>query len=95
MHPLPHITFLRPKNNLKFLKHPYQAIKNFPIFHNIQCTEHFQQIKKCIPLIIQPPQNNPPLMPPTKIHQPTHLNYPPLTPKIPKNLHHSSNLQLQ
>ncbi|WP_186310063.1 malate:quinone oxidoreductase, partial [Staphylococcus saprophyticus] len=34
--PLPHITFLTPKNNLQFLKHPYQPIKEFPMFHNIE-----------------------------------------------------------
>uniref|UniRef100_UPI001649A5B1 malate:quinone oxidoreductase n=1 Tax=Staphylococcus pasteuri TaxID=45972 RepID=UPI001649A5B1 len=88
------ITFVTPKNNLKFLKHPYQKIKPFPIFHNIQYTQDIHLITNSIPLIIKPPQHHPTYIPPTKINQRTHLNYPQLTPKIPQHLQQTHNLHL-
>uniref|UniRef100_UPI00164999E1 malate:quinone oxidoreductase n=1 Tax=Staphylococcus pasteuri TaxID=45972 RepID=UPI00164999E1 len=81
-------------NNVQFLKHPYHPINHFPIFHNIQYTQHIQQITKSIPLIIQ--THNPShIIPPTKINQPTHLNFPHLTPKIPQTIQQHPNPNLQ
>lgn len=46
IHPLPHISFVRGKNNVKFLKDRYEAMKNFPMFDNIEYTEDIEEMRK-------------------------------------------------
>ncbi|WP_391543827.1 malate:quinone oxidoreductase, partial [Staphylococcus warneri] len=64
------------------------------MFNNIQYTEDIQQITKSLPLIIHP-HTSTHIIPPTNINQPTHLNFPHLTPKIPKNIQQHPNPNLQ
>ncbi|MEJ7162703.1 malate:quinone oxidoreductase, partial [Staphylococcus epidermidis] len=36
IHPLPHISFVRGKNNVQFLKERYEKMKDFPMFDDIE-----------------------------------------------------------
>ena len=51
--PLPHISFVRGKNNVQFLKDRYEAMKEFPMFDNIEYTEDIEEMRKWIPLMMQ------------------------------------------
>ncbi|PXA60238.1 malate:quinone oxidoreductase, partial [Staphylococcus pseudintermedius] len=52
INPLPHISYVRGKNNVKFLKDRYEAMKAFPMFDNIEYTEDIEVMKKWIPLMM-------------------------------------------
>lgn len=95
IHPLPHISFVRGKNNVKFLKDRYEAMKNFPMFDNIEYTEDFEEMKKWIPLMMEGRENNGGVMAASKIDEGTDVNYGALTRKMAKNLHDSSNVEVQ
>ena len=51
--PLPHISFVRGKNNVQFLKDRYYAMKDFPMFDNIEYTEDIEEMRKWIPLMMK------------------------------------------
>ncbi|SUL38012.1 malate:quinone oxidoreductase 2 [Staphylococcus aureus] len=55
INPLPHISYVRGKNNVKFLKDRYEAMKAFPMFDNIEYTEDIEVMKKWIPLMMKGP----------------------------------------
>ncbi|MBI6057848.1 malate:quinone oxidoreductase, partial [Clostridium perfringens] len=42
IHPLPHISFVRGKNNVQFLKERYEKMKDFPMFDDIEYTEDIE-----------------------------------------------------
>ena len=45
INPLPHISFVRGKNNVQFLKNRYETMRNFPMFDNIEYTEDIEEMK--------------------------------------------------
>ena len=53
INPLPHISFVRGKNNVEFLKDRYEAMRNFPMFDNIEYTEDIEEMRKWMPLMMK------------------------------------------
>ena len=83
--PLPHISFVRGKNNVKFLKDRYEAMRNFPMFDNIEFTEDIEVMRKWIPLMMQGHSKDD-IMAASKINEGTDVNFGALTRKLAKNL---------
>ncbi|KYH13738.1 L-lactate dehydrogenase (quinone) [Staphylococcus kloosii] len=83
--PLPHISFVRGKNNVKFLKDRYEAMRNFPMFDNIEFTEDIEVMRKWIPLMMQGHSSDD-IMAASKINEGTDVNFGALTRKLAKNL---------
>ena len=80
---------------MKFLKDRYEAMKNFPMFDNIEYTEDIEEMKKWIPLMMKGRENNSGVMAASKIDEGTDVNYGALTRKMAKNLHDSPNVEVQ
>ncbi|MBF7025208.1 L-lactate dehydrogenase (quinone) [Staphylococcus kloosii] len=83
--PLPHISFVRGKNNVKFLKDRYEAMRNFPMFDNIEFTEDIEVMRKWIPLMMKGHSSDD-IMAASKINEGTDVNFGALTRKLAKNL---------
>ncbi|WP_186311865.1 malate:quinone oxidoreductase, partial [Staphylococcus aureus] len=67
-------------------KTPLTTLKKSILFQKIKLSQHQEEIKSSLPLMIQPPNSHQPI--PLTYHQTaTHLNFPPLTPKLFHNLH--------
>ncbi|WP_210139740.1 L-lactate dehydrogenase (quinone) [Staphylococcus sp. GDY8P120P] len=94
IHPLPHISFVRGKNNVKFLKDRYEAMKNFPMFDNIEYTEDIEEMKKWIPLMMQGHSASD-IMAASKINEGTDVNFGELTRKMAANLEKDPNVEIQ
>lgn len=94
IHPLPHISFVRGKNNVKFLKDRYEAMKNFPMFDNIEYTEDIEVMRKWIPLMMQGHSTND-IMAASKINEGTDVNFGELTRKMARNLEKSPQVEVQ
>ena len=94
IHPLPHISFVRGKNNVKFLKDRYEAMKNFPMFDNIEYTEDIEEMRKWIPLMMQGHSAND-IMAASKINEGTDVNFGELTRKMARNLEKSPQVEVQ
>ena len=94
IHPLPHISFVRGKNNFKFLKDRYEAMKNFPMFDNIEYTEDIEEMRKWIPLMMQGHSAND-IMAASKINEGTDVNFGELTRKMARNLEKSPQVEVQ
>ena len=45
INPLPHISYVRGKNNVKFLKRSLRSDESFPMFDNIEYTEDIEVMK--------------------------------------------------
>lgn len=90
IHPLPHISFVRGKNNVKFLKDRYEAMKAFPMFEDIEFTEDIEVMKKWIPLMMKG-RENPGIMAASKIDEGTDVNFGELTRKMAKNIEKHDN----
>ena len=85
INPLPHISFVRGKNNVKFLKDRYEAMRNFPMFDNIEYTEDIEEMRKWMPLMMKGRTGNE-IMAASKIDEGTDVNYGELTRKMAKIL---------
>lgn len=85
IHPLPHISFVRGKNNVQFLKERYEKMKDFPMFDDIEYTEDIEVMRKWIPLMMQGRFDDG-LMAASKIDEGTDVNYGELTRKMAHNL---------
>lgn len=85
INPLPHISYVRGKNNVKFLKDRYEAMKAFPMFDNIEYTEDIEVMKKWIPLMMKGREDNPGIMAASKIDEGTDVNFGELTRKIKRS----------
>ena len=94
IHPLPHISFVRGKNNVKFLKDRYEAMKNFPMFDNIEYTEDIEEMRKWIPLMMQGHSAND-IMAASKINEGTDVNFGELTRKMARNLEKNPKVEVQ
>ena len=94
INPLPHISFVRGKNNVKFLKNRYEAMRNFPMFDNIEYTEDIEEMRKWMPLMME---NREPghQMAASKIDEGTDVNYGALTRKLAHYLEQKSNVSLK
>ncbi|ATH59001.1 MULTISPECIES: L-lactate dehydrogenase (quinone) [Staphylococcus] len=94
IHPLPHISFVRGKNNVKFLKDRYEAMKNFPMFDNIEYTEDIEEMRKWIPLMMQGHSASD-IMAASKINEGTDVNFGELTRKMAANLEKDPHVEVQ
>src|SRR5699024_704016 len=94
IHPLPHISFVRGKNNVKFLKDRYEAMKNFPMFDNIEYTEDIEEMRKWIPLMMQGHSASD-IMAASKINEGTDVNFGELTRKMAANLKKDPHVEVQ
>ena len=95
INPLPHISFVRGKNNVKFLKDRYEKMKAFPMFDNIEYTEDIEVMRKWIPLMMKCRQNDGGYMAASKIDEGTDVNYGALTRKLAHYLEQKSNVSLK
>ena len=94
INPLPHISFVRGKNNVKFLKDRYEAMRNFPMFDNIEYTEDIEVMRKWMPLMMTGRTGNE-IMAASKIDEGTDVNYGELTRKMAKNIKKHPNADVQ
>ena len=94
INPLPHISFVRGKNNVKFLKDRYEAMRNFPMFDNIEYTEDIEEMRKWMPLMMKGRTGNE-IMAASKIDEGTDVNYGELTRKMAKNIEQHPNADVQ
>ncbi|PTE76304.1 L-lactate dehydrogenase (quinone) [Staphylococcus cohnii] len=94
IHPLPHISFVRGKNNVKFLKDRYEAMKNFPMFDDIEYTEDIEEMRKWIPLMMQGHSASD-IMAASKINEGTDVNFGELTRKMARNLEKNPKVEVQ
>ena len=92
--PLPHISFVRGKNNVQFLKDRYEAMKEFPMFDNIEYTEDIEEMRKWIPLMMQGHSAGD-IMAASKIDEGSDVNFGELTRKMAKNLEKEPNVDVQ
>ena len=95
INPLPHISFVRGKNNVKFLKDRYEKMKAFPMFDNIEYTEDIEVMRKWIPLMMKCRQNDGGYMAASKIDEGTDVNYGELTRKMAQHLQETDNIEVK
>lgn len=94
INPLPHISFVRGKNNVKFLKDRYEKMKAFPMFDNIEYTEDIDVMRKWIPLMMKGRQDDGSYMAASKINEGTDVNYGELTRKMAQHLQETDNVDV-
>lgn len=92
--PLPHISFVRGTNNVRFLKERYYAMKNCPMFDNIEYTEDIEKMKTWVPLMMKGHNAND-VMAASKIDEGTDVNFGELTRKMAKNIEKHDNAKVQ
>ncbi|HEC2146923.1 TPA: malate dehydrogenase (quinone) [Staphylococcus delphini] len=90
IHPLPHISFVRGKNNVQFLKDRYNKMKDFPMFDNIEYTEDIEVMRKWMPLMMQG-RSASDIMAASKIDEGTDVNFGELTRKMAKSIEAHKN----
>ncbi|BAH17070.1 L-lactate dehydrogenase (quinone) [Macrococcoides caseolyticum] len=88
--PLPHISFVRGKNNVQFLKDRYHVMKESPMFDNIEFTEDIEEMRKWIPLMMQGHSSSD-IMAASKINEGTDVNFGELTRKMAQNIEQHPN----
>ncbi|MGN5880819.1 L-lactate dehydrogenase (quinone) [Staphylococcus sp. HMSC063A07] len=91
--PLPHISFVRGVNNQKFLKKRYEAMKDFPMFDNIEYTEDIETLRKWVPLMMEGRVDDG-KMAASKIDEGTDVNFGELTRKMTKNIEAHPNAEV-
>ena len=90
INPLPHISFVRGKNNVQFLKDRYNKMKAFPMFDNIEYTEDIEVMRKWMPLMMQG-RNSSDIMAASKIDEGTDVNFGELTRKMARSIEKHEN----
>ena len=93
INPLPHISFVRGVNNQKFLKKRYEAMKDFPMFDNIEYTEAIETLRKWVPLMMEGRVDDG-KMAASKIDEGTDVNFGELTRKMTKNIEAHPNAEV-
>ncbi|MDK8289181.1 MAG: L-lactate dehydrogenase (quinone), partial [Staphylococcus lugdunensis] len=93
INPLPHISFVRGVNNQKFLKKRYEAMKEFPMFDNIEYTEDIETLRKWVPLMMEGRVDDG-KMAASKIDEGTDVNFGELTRKMTKNIEAHPNAEV-
>ena len=93
INPLPHISFVRGVNNQKFLKKRYEAMKDFPMFDNIEYTEDIETLRKWVPLMMEGRVDDG-KMAASKIDEGTDVNFGELTRKMTKNIEAHPNAEV-
>jgi len=93
INPLPHISFVRGVNNQKFLKKRYEAMKEFPMFDNIEYTEDIETLRKWVPLMMEGRVDEG-KMAASKIDEGTDVNFGELTRKMTKNIEAHPNAEV-
>ncbi|KIX90228.1 malate:quinone oxidoreductase [Staphylococcus microti] len=90
INPLPHISFVRGVNNVKFLKDRYEAMKQFPMFDNIEYTEDIEVMRKWMPLMMKG-RSASDIMAASKINEGTDVNFGELTRKMARSIEKHPN----
>lgn len=88
--PLPHISFVRGKNNVQLLKGRYHVMKESPMFDNIEFTEDIEEMRKWIPLMMQGHSPSD-ITAASKINEGTDVNFGELTRKMAQNIEQHPN----
>ncbi|MBH9580519.1 L-lactate dehydrogenase (quinone) [Staphylococcus felis] len=91
--PLPHISFVRGKNNRKFLKNRYESMKAFHMFEDIEYTEDIEVMRKWMPLMMEG-RSADDIMAASKIDEGTDVNYGELTRKMAKGIEKHPNASI-
>ncbi|MCO4346947.1 L-lactate dehydrogenase (quinone) [Staphylococcus agnetis] len=94
INPLPHISFVRGVNNRKFLKDRYEAMKQSPMFDNIEYTEDIEVIRKWMPLMMKG-RDASDIMAASKIDEGTDVNFGELTRKMTSNIEAHDNAEVK
>lgn len=94
IHPLPHISFVRGVNNRKFLKNRYEAMKQSPMFDNIEYTEDIEVMRKWMPLMMKG-RDASDIMAASKIDEGTDVNFGELTRKMTANIEAHDNAEVK
>ena len=91
--PLPHISFVQGVKNVQFLKKRYEALKNLPMFSDIEYTEDRDKLAQWMPLMME--GRSPHLaIAASKIDKGTDVNFGELTRKLASNLETHDNAEL-
>lgn len=93
IHPLPHISFVQGIKNVQFLKKRYEALKELPMFEDIEYTEDHAKMAEWMPLMMQERTSNIAIAA-SKIDEGTDVNFGELTRKLAKNLEEHDNAAL-
>jgi malate dehydrogenase (quinone) len=75
---LPHISFVKGKENVRFLKKRYEALSNHPLFRGMEFTDDLRQLREWFPLMMKDRSVNEPVAA-AKINDGTDVNYGALT----------------
>ena len=94
INPLPHISFVRGVNNKEFLKKRYEAMKQSPMFDNIEYTEDIEVMRKWIPLMMQGRVDDG-KMAASKIDEGTDVNFGELTRKMSRHLELDEHVEVK
>ncbi|UXU55104.1 malate dehydrogenase (quinone) [Staphylococcus agnetis] len=94
INPLPHISFVRGVNNRKFLKDRYEAMKQSPMFDNIEYTEDIEVMRKWMPLMMKG-RDASDIMAASKIDEGTDVNFGELTRKMTSNIEAHDNAEVK
>ncbi|MCO4329950.1 malate dehydrogenase (quinone) [Staphylococcus hyicus] len=94
INPLPHISFVRGVNNRKFLKDRYEAMKQSPMFDNIEYTEDIEVMRKWMPLMMKG-RDASDIMAASKIDEGTDVNFGELTHKMTSNIEAHDNAEVK
>ena len=94
INPLPHISFVRGVNNKEFLKKRYEAMKQSPMFDNIEYTEDIEVMRKWIPLMMQGRVDDG-KMAASKIDEGTDVNFGELTRKMARHLELDEHVEVK
>ncbi|WP_341770928.1 malate:quinone oxidoreductase [Alkalibacillus almallahensis] len=79
--PLPHMSMVRGRDNIEFLRKRYEKMSNHPLFDTMEFSEDPEQLKEWFPLILNGRQDQEP-MAATKIDGGTDVNFGALTRKL-------------
>ncbi|MCQ9904118.1 malate:quinone oxidoreductase, partial [Staphylococcus aureus] len=94
INPLPHISFVRGVNNKEFLKKRYEAMKQSPMFDNIEYTEDTEVMRKWIPLMMKGRVDDG-KMAASKIDEGTDVNFGELTRKMSRHLELDEHVEVK
>lgn len=83
--PLPHISLVEGKENVKFLRNRYEALANHPLFQGMEFSDDAEVLKDWFPLVMEGRSTHEPIAA-TKIDAGTDVNFGALTRMLFKHL---------
>ncbi|WP_373893179.1 malate dehydrogenase (quinone) [Virgibacillus sp. CBA3643] len=91
--PLPHMSFVRGEDNVKFLKKRFDALSDHPLFEGMEFAQDPEKLKEWIPLIMEGRTSEEPIAA-TKIDSGTDVNFGALSRKMLDNLENQNNVDI-